>query len=85
MGKKPRQANDTLFDKARDELYSHVLRCKVMEAQPEHQKDWFDDTMQYLADRYDELSDEQLSDVRVLGERYCQPVVNRSAAESVAS
>ena len=79
------KTNSAAFDQARDELFSHILRCGVLDAEAEHQKDWFDDTMQYLADRYDELSDEQLSNVRVLGERYCQPVVNRSAAESVAS
>ena len=73
------------FDQARDELFSHILRCGVLEAEPEHQKDWIDDTVQYLADRYLDLSDEDLASVRVLGERYCQPVVNRSTAESVTA
>ena len=27
-----------LFDQARDELFSHILRCGVLEALPEHQK-----------------------------------------------
>ena len=62
------------FDQARDELFSHILRCGVIEALPEHQKDWFDDTMQYLAERYPELQDSDLSQLRTLGERYCQPV-----------
>ena len=75
MGKKAREANDSLFDKARDELYSHVLRCKVMEAQAEHQKDWFDDTMEYLGDRYPTLTDDEMANLRRLGERYCQPVI----------
>jgi hypothetical protein len=30
--------------------------------------------MGYLTDRYEELTDEELSQLRVLGERYCQPV-----------
>jgi len=67
----------TLFDQARDELFSHILRCGVVEADPEHQKEWMDDTMQYLAERYPELSEEELSGVRVLGERFCRPVVAR--------
>ena len=33
------------FEQARDELFSHILRCGVLEALPEHQKEWFDDTM----------------------------------------
>ena len=65
------------FDQARDEMFSHILRCGVIEALPEHQKDWFDDTMQYIADRYEDLADEQLGQLRQLGERYCQPVQRR--------
>ncbi|HEX6089436.1 MAG TPA: hypothetical protein VFZ13_04665 [Gemmatimonadales bacterium] len=71
------------FDQARDEMFSHILRCGVIEALPEHQKDWFDDTMQYIADRYEDLADEQLGQLRQLGERYCQPVQRR--AEPVGS
>ena len=71
------------FDQARDEMFSHILRCGVIEALPEHQKDWFDDTMQYIADRYEDLADDQLGQLRQLGERYCQPVQRR--AEPVGS
>ena len=66
------------FDQARDEMFSHILRCGVIEAMPEQQKEWFDDTMQYVADRYDDLSGEQLAQLRALGERYCQPVQRRA-------
>ncbi len=69
-----------LFDQARDELFSHILRCGVLEALPEHQKEWFDDTMLYLAERYEDLSEEELGQLRTLGERYCQPVANRAPA-----
>ena len=48
------------LDEARDELFSHILRCGVLEADPEHQKEWMDDTMQYLAERYPELTEEQV-------------------------
>jgi hypothetical protein len=73
--KKPRQTQDAVsFSQARDELFSHILRCGVIDALPEHQKDWLDDTMLYLADRYDTLSEEELGQLRVLGERFCQPV-----------
>lgn len=68
----------TALDQARDELFSHILRCGVLEAAVEHQKEWMDDTMQYLGDRYPDLTPEELGKVRVLGERFCQPVVKRS-------
>jgi len=76
MNKKPlRRTPDAVsFSQARDELFSHILRCGVIDALPEHQKDWLDDTMLYLADRYEGLSKEELDQLRVLGERFCQPV-----------
>src|SRR6266550_734106 len=45
-----RMSTPTPFEQARDELFSHILRCGVLEATAEHQKEWFDDTMLYLAD-----------------------------------
>jgi hypothetical protein len=71
------------LEQARDELYSHILRCGVLEAAPEHQKDWFDDTMDYLAERYEQLSDDELLELRRLGERYCQPVIPHSTPVTV--
>ncbi len=67
----------TAFEQARDELFSHILRCGVLEAAADHQKEWFDDTMLYLADRYVDLNEQELGQLRTLGERYCQPVVAR--------
>ena len=68
----------TPFEQARDELFSHILRCGVLEAAPEHQKEWFDDTLLFLGDRYDNLEADQLAELRLLGERYCRPVVPRA-------
>ena len=78
-GEPRKYAIPTSFEQARDELFSHILRCGVLEATPEHQKEWFDDTMLYLADRFPDLTDTELGELRVLGERYCRPVVARSA------
>ncbi len=80
MAKKrePRKpATPTTFEQARDELFSHILRCGVLEAAPEHQKEWFDDTMLYLEDRYADLTAEEIGQLRLLGERDCRPVVSR--------
>jgi hypothetical protein len=73
--KKTRSTSEAIsFAQARDELFSHILRCGVIDALPEHQKDWFDDTMGYVADRYEDLTEVELAQLRTLGERYCQPV-----------
>lgn len=63
------------FDQARDELFQHVMRCGVIGSAPEHQTEWFDETMKYLADRYHELNKKELGDLRVLGERFAAPRV----------
>ena len=73
--KTERSAGPSVVEQARDELFSHILRCGVLEAEPEHQKEWIDDTMQYLGERYADLNEEQLTQVRLLGERFCKPVV----------
>lgn len=68
----------SVFEQARDELFSHILRCGVLEASIDHQKEWFNDTMDYLSDRYGTLSDNDLNRVRRLGEQYCRPVIRNS-------
>ena len=54
-------------------MFQHVMRCGVIGAEPEHQKEWFDETMVYLAERYHELSKKEVADLRVLGERFAAP------------
>ena len=77
-------AMPTALDQARDELFSHILRCGVLEAAAEHQKEWMDDTMQYIGERY-ALTPEELTQVRALGDRFCQPVVKRVNAAAPAA
>ena len=72
---KPRRASaePTPFEQARDELFQHVIRCEVVGSSPEHQKEWFDETISYMADRYHELTSVELADLRTLGERFAKP------------
>jgi hypothetical protein len=63
----------TPFDEARDELFQHIMRCGVIGCEPDYQKDWFNETMRYLSERYHELTEKDLGDLRVLGERFVQP------------
>jgi len=55
----------------------HALRGSG--SAPEDQKDWFDNTMEYLTERYHELAPGQLDELRVLGERFAQPPKVRKA------
>ena len=80
-----REPDAVAFSQARDEMFSHILRCGVIDALPEHQKDWFDDTMLYLADRYEDLTKEELEELRVLGERFSRPVQRKTEAATGAA
>ncbi len=70
-------ATPSPFEEARDELFQHIMRCGVVGSEPEHQEEWFNDTMAYMTDRYPELSPEQLTELRKLGTRFAQPPKKR--------
>ncbi len=74
----------TAFEQARDELFYHVVHCGVPESDPAHHDEWFDETMRYMADRYPELGDEQLSELRTVGERFARPPKARQTRETAA-
>jgi hypothetical protein len=76
--KEPTRAT-TPFAEARDELFQQIMRCGVVGSAPEDQKDWFDNTMDYLAERYHELAPSEVEELRVLGERFAQPPKVRQA------
>jgi hypothetical protein len=63
----------TPFEQARDEMFQHIMQCGVIGADPAHQAEWFTDTLTYLSDRYHELTPDQVTELRTLGERFCQP------------
>ncbi len=63
----------TPFEEARDEMFQHIMQCGVIGCAPEDQAEWFDDTMRYLADRFSELNEKELRQIRVLAERFVQP------------
>ena len=70
-------AAPTPFEQARDELFQHIMRCGVVGSEPEHQAEWFGETMTYMVDRYPELNEEQIGELRKLGERFAQPPKKR--------
>ena len=70
----------TPFEQARDELFQHIMTCGVVGADAEHQKEWFDETMKYFAERYPELGERQFDELRQLGARFAQPPKARASA-----
>ncbi len=69
------------FEEARDELFQHIIRCGVIGSAPEHQQEWFAETMKYMADRYPELADADVDELKTLGARFAQPPKAKPAAE----
>jgi hypothetical protein len=64
-----------LKDRARDELFSHINRCGVLQAAEEEQRTWMDETMEYLGERYPDLSDADLKELYSVGMRFCSPAI----------
>ena len=68
-------ANDNTVGRARDELFSHINRCGVLQAEEDDQTHWMDETIDYLAERYPDLTDGDLQDLYSVGMRFCQPAI----------
>jgi hypothetical protein len=68
-------AKETIVNRARDELFSHINRCGVLQAGEDDQRHWMDETIDYLAERYPDLSDGDLQDLYAVGMRFCQPAI----------
>ncbi|MDX1566157.1 MAG: hypothetical protein R3223_00055 [Longimicrobiales bacterium] len=65
----------TVLDRARDELFSHIQRCAVLQATEEHQKEWLEETMEFMAERYPDLTKLQMAQLEAMGRRYIQPAI----------
>lgn len=65
----------TDFDLARDELFSQIHRCGVMQAVPEQQAEWLEDTTAYLGERFPQLTQAELEELATVGRRFCQPAI----------
>ena len=66
MGKHER----TTLDKARDELFSHINRCGVL---------------QFIEERYPDLNSTEMKQLEQLGLRYCRPVIRHGKANTATS
>jgi len=68
-------AKENMITRARDELFSHINRCGVLQAEHDDQQHWMDETIDYLAERYPDLGDGELKDLYSVGIRFCQPAI----------
>ena len=73
--KKIQKTEKTALDEARDELFSHIHRCGVIQAAPDEQVEWMRDTVEFMIERYPDLSQTEIRSLGELGLRFCQPVI----------
>jgi hypothetical protein len=71
-------SGQTAMERARDELFSHINRCGVVKASADDQRQWLDETVEYLGERYSELSDADLKELFQVGVRFCQPAIRNT-------
>ena len=76
-------ADPKTLDRARDELFSHINRCGVLQASDDDQVQWMDETIEYLGERYPDLTPTDLAELRDIGMRFCRPAIPHGA-ESTA-
>ena len=67
---------EKLLERARDELFSHINRCDVLKAGEGEQREWMDETIDYIRERYPDLSEVDLSGLHEIGTRFCQPAIS---------
>lgn len=69
------ERQESVFDRARNELFSAIRQCGVIDAAEDDQIEWMDDTIRFLAERHPELSPSELDQLKLTGVRFCQPVI----------
>jgi hypothetical protein len=76
-----------LKDRARDELFSHINRCGVLQAEADDQEHWMTETMDYLAERYPDLTEADLKELYTVGLRFCRPAIphGRNGSDSATA
>lgn len=73
--------SDTPLDRARDELFSHIHQCGVLESSDEQKMEWMEETIDFMGERYPMLSKRDLNELRDIGMRFCQPVIPHGRTE----
>jgi hypothetical protein len=76
------ERQESVSDRARNELFSAIRQCGVIEAPREEQSEWMDDTIHFLAERYPELTPDELEQLKMAGLRFCQPVIPHGSQSS---
>lgn len=61
------------------------MRCGVVGADAEHVAEWFAETIKYMTERFPELSEQQITELKTLGMRFAQPPKTRAEADEASA
>ena len=61
------------------------MRCGVVGSDPEHAEEWFAVTIKYMTERFPELSEQQIGDLKTLGLRFAQPPKARVETDAASA
>lgn len=75
----------TKFDRARDEMMSHVIRCDVLDADMDHREEWLAETMEYMSERYPQLSELELTKLEMVGKQFIKPPIPHGRGNTARS
>lgn len=75
----------TPFEQARDELFQHIMRCGVVGADDAHAEEWFAETIAYMTERFPELGEQQIGELKTLGMRFAQPPKIRTETDAASA
>ena len=73
---------EKIFAQARDELFSHINRCGVLSATDDDRTTWMTETIDYIGERYPDLTDGDLTGLHEIGIRFCQPAIAHGASRA---
>jgi hypothetical protein len=72
---RPQRTEPSIHDRARDELFSAIRQCGVIEASEAEQLEWMAETVSFMGERYPDLTPQDLEQLKHTGLRFCQPVI----------
>ena len=61
------------------------MRCGVVGAEPGHVEEWFAETIKYMTDRFPELTETQIGELKTLGMRFAQPPKTRTESDAASA
>jgi hypothetical protein len=61
---------------------SHVIRCDVLQAEMDHRMEWLGETLEFMAERYPQLSGMQMAQLEMMGKQFLRPAIPHGSGKN---